>query len=85
MSHASCVVGNTMYVHGGFSDYAVVHSDLFGLDLKSFCWSRIVTEAQLPMCYSHSLTAIGEWMVLLGGCPRRKPTSLTLVHPYTGW
>lgn len=84
MGHAACLVASTLYVHGGFSDYHQVHQDLYSLDLSTFIWSRVEAQIPLPACFSHSMTPIGKYLMLFGGCPRQPATALSLIELNTG-
>lgn len=41
--HAAAVVGNTLYVHGGF-DGSQHLDDVWALDFTTWAWSRVATQ-----------------------------------------
>ena len=65
-----------MYIHGGTSDYTHTRADLHALDLVSGQWQCLTDAAAqgagqgaaAPACFSHSLTAAGDLLVVAGGC-----------------
>lgn len=81
MSHGACVVNNSLYVYGGFSDYGEVFDDLYQLDLDSFVWSKIeFPDLSLPKCFSHCLFKIKDDMLgVIGGCDRDDPEDLYVI------
>lgn len=59
-----------MYVFGGTRDYQQTFSQLHCLNLDTWVWDKVVPAGALqpPGCFSHSLTAVGDLLVLAGGC-----------------
>lgn len=84
MGHAVCLVASILYVHGGFSDYHQVHRDLYSVDLNTLIWMKIDTQMPLPACFSHSMTPIGNCLMLIGGCPRQPATAISFIELPSG-
>eukprot|EP01133_Synstelium_polycarpum_P013224 gene13224-15535_t len=67
-SHSTFVVGNQMYIFGGF-DGKKYYNDLYCLDLDKYTWRKIDVKGVAPKPRSgHSSTLIGDKLVIFGGC-----------------
>ncbi|XP_037499359.1 kelch domain-containing protein 3 isoform X1 [Rhipicephalus sanguineus] len=67
--HSACVMGNRMYVFGGFEEQADRFSqDVHYLDLDTMLWQYVPTRGQPPQWRDfHSASAIGGRMYVWGG------------------
>ncbi|CAG0922278.1 unnamed protein product [Notodromas monacha] len=68
--HSACVIGNMMYVFGGFEDSAQQFSqELYAYDFDENAWRYIRTSTEIlpPQRDFHSAVAIGEDMYIFGG------------------
>eukprot|EP00043_Microstomoeca_roanoka_P018663 m.202333 g.202333 ORF g.202333 m.202333 type:complete len:535 (+) comp16872_c11_seq2:227-1831(+) len=66
LNHAADVVGQDLYVFGGFQD-GEAKNDLYKLDLETMKWTVIkVANAPDRRC-NHSLTAVGNKLYVFGG------------------
>lgn len=67
--HSACVVGDKMYVFGGFENYLVEFShDLHCLDLKTMTWTFVLTSGNPPSYRDfHTATPIGDRIYVWGG------------------
>ncbi|XP_037575963.1 kelch domain-containing protein 3-like isoform X1 [Dermacentor silvarum] len=67
--HSACVMGNRMYVFGGFEEQADRFSqDVHYLDLETMLWQYVPTRGQPPQWRDfHSSSAIGGRMYVWGG------------------
>ncbi|CAB0002345.1 unnamed protein product [Nesidiocoris tenuis] len=76
--HSACVIGNTMYIFGGYEEEFERYSqDVYALNLDTYCWNYIVTQGQLPDCRDfHTSTAIGNRIYIFGG--RSDPHNLDM-------
>eukprot|EP00210_Caulerpa_lentillifera_P009558 g9116.t1 len=85
ISHAACVSGNSLFIHGGFSDYTFTFNDLFQLNLSTLVWTEIVIDGfQLPCCFSHCLLSLeDDLLMIFGGCPRTQEDKVVLLSPYS--
>ncbi|GAM28764.1 hypothetical protein SAMD00019534_119400, partial [Acytostelium subglobosum LB1] len=67
-SHSSFVVGNQMYIFGGF-DGKKYYNDLYSLDLDKLVWRKLECKGNTPKPRSgHSSTLMGDKLVIFGGC-----------------
>lgn len=60
-----------MYIYGGMLRYGKIFEDLYCLDLSRSHWSKVPTggAGRPGPRFSHSLSAVEDSLVLLGGCP----------------
>lgn len=67
--HSACVIGNRMYVFGGFEEQADRFSnDVYALDLWTFKWEYVCTQGVPPSHRDfHSACAIYNRMYIFGG------------------
>eukprot|EP00210_Caulerpa_lentillifera_P009018 g8607.t1 len=85
ISHAACVLGDSLFIHGGFSDYTSTFNDLFQLNLSTLVWTEIVIDGfQLPCCFSHCLISLeDDLLMIFGGCPKTQEDKVVLLSPYS--
>lgn len=71
-SHAAAVMQQRMFIFGGTQQYQYTFSGLHALNLMTGVWELATPTSPAsslpPSCFSHSLTAIRELLVLAGGC-----------------
>ena len=71
-SHAAAVMQQRMFIFGGTQQYQYTFSGLHALNLMTGVWELETPTSSAsslpPSCFSHSLTAIRELLVLAGGC-----------------
>ncbi|XP_013382215.1 kelch domain-containing protein 3 [Lingula anatina] len=67
--HAACVIGNRMYIFGGYEEEVYRFSnDIHCLDLSTFIWSLLHTWGTPARWRDfHSATGIGHFMYIFGG------------------
>ncbi|KAK8769789.1 hypothetical protein V5799_013748 [Amblyomma americanum] len=67
--HSACVVGQRMYIFGGFEDLSDRFSQaVYFLDLKSMKWQYVRTKGQPPQWRDfHTASVIGRRMYVWGG------------------
>lgn len=94
-SHAAAVIGHTMYIHGGTSGYNQTFADLHALELKTGQWQCLTEAAQsdaklpgimhstnAPACFSHTLSASEDLLVVAGGCHTHGAGKLCKTAPH---
>ena len=67
-NHVSCAVGNTMFVHGGFTEDNTYLDDMYILNYKPLKWydiDIINTEAKIPPLAHHSCCLVMPEVILL--------------------
>lgn len=67
--HSACLIGDNMYVFGGFENYVFQFSrDLHCLNLETMTWTYISTHGEPPSYRDfHTATAIGEDRIYVWG------------------
>jgi len=71
--HSACLIGDAMYIYGGYVEAEQFCGDIYRLDLDEMRWELLVTSGDLPAYRDfHTATAIGDKMYIFGGrcCPR---------------
>lgn len=82
MSHGACILGDWMYIHGGFADYGTVFDDLYRLHLETFHWEQVVFDSSLPNCFSHCLFALNStFLGIVGGSGMQSNDRMWVIHP----
>ncbi|KAJ7285371.1 hypothetical protein O6H91_05G044500 [Diphasiastrum complanatum] len=65
--HSACFSDGTLYIFGGCCG-GLHFSDVLTLDLKTMCWSSLVSTGQQPGTRdSHSAVLVGHRMIIFGG------------------
>jgi len=66
--HGCAVVGTSVYVFGGKGPSGAVHNDLHRLDVERWTWSLVPSTTAPPLGrFGHTLSAVGDKLVLFGG------------------
>ncbi|KAF6018336.1 hypothetical protein EB796_023363 [Bugula neritina] len=67
--HSCCVVGNCMYLFGGFEEESMEFSNtVYSLNLTTFRWSFCLASGEEPIWRDfHSATAWRDYMIVFGG------------------
>lgn len=66
--HSACVIGDTMFVFGGYEEYDQYSQDVSSLDLKTFTWKHILTKGEAPSWRDfHTASPMGSRMYVFGG------------------
>jgi N-acetylneuraminic acid mutarotase len=61
-----CSIGNTIYLHGGFSGKEL--DDFYSLNLEELTWKKIDANGDIPSARSvHTLLKVGNNLVTFGG------------------
>lgn len=81
--HASCVVGDRLYVYGGTNNQNQIYSSLYVLDLNTLFWVKIEDSSDINgpgLRYGHTLTYLNKFhkLLLMGGV--KKNLISTLKH-----
>ena len=72
-NHAACVLGSTMYVHGGETQGGKVLADTWAFSFVSKQWSLVHDETDsIPRC-RHFMVGCGEALLVVGGAGPREP------------
>ena len=67
-SHASCTIGDKLFVYGGRGAGGKVLADLWELDVTHWSWRAVISStAPPPPRFAHSLTAVGGQLLVFGG------------------
>ena len=76
-NHVGCVVGNTVYVHGGIDKYGSTTPSFkfYKLDLSSSKWSEITAAGSPALSHHACVTLENRYMVLIGGWDGRQRVS----------
>lgn len=67
-AHASCLIGNKVYIYGGRGANGAVLTDLWELDIEKWFWKLMISStAPPPPRFAHTLTAVGGQLLVFGG------------------
>lgn len=81
-NHVGCVVGNSIYVHGGVTKYQSTHpSDkLYKMDLTSATWTEVKDTGSPSLSHHACVVLENRYMTLIGGWDGRQ--RVTKIYAY---
>ena len=79
--HAGCILGNSLYIHGGITKYGsnVPSDKLYRFDFSDQVWNEVRASGSPALSHHACVTLYDRYMVLIGGWNGRQRTTKVYV------